>query len=344
MMSWNKSLTKNLLMLCFLSFLAGSDPLLASDNFVRDLIESLSDQSESTHVLSDNTVRDRRVASVVPADNGLEIQSPAASQKLKDSRKNIPMADVPKTSLDKVAFSNVLFPGASSLDVLSSSLVKLVSLSPSLDQSANSLSVLDSHESLSTFGKLASEPINLYTSFLIEVNRSSYTVQLSGFKENGEKNLLYSCRAGLGSPEYPTPKGTFYILRIFDNKPLWIPPQDREWAFGQVPSRSVYGGHMMPFFSKYSALSNRRNEIVLDDEDVIAAPIKMVDAGAYRIHGTDSPMSIGSDQSHGCVRLLNKTVAQLADTLKMYVGTTTRGETPNGVYINLARPVKLVLY
>ncbi len=342
-MSLNRNLRQGFGLVCLLAFSVWPNLSYARDNFVRDLIQSLSDHHGIPDQVSD-FVRDQRVASVAPADKGMGNGGIASSPKSPEIRNNENKVYFGKPGYQRTELSQMLFPGASSVDMLGSSLIKLASLSPTFDQSANCLSVLDSHESLRSFGKLASEPINLYTNFLIEVDKSTYTVNLSGFKENGEKNLLYTCRAGLGSPEYPTPRGTFYILRIFDDNPLWIPPQDREWAAGEVPSRTVYGGHMMPFFSKFSALSNRRTEIVIDDEDVVAAPIKMVDAGAYRIHGTNSPWSIGSGQSHGCVRLLNKTVAQLADTLKMYVGTTTRGQTANGVYINLAKPVKLVLY
>ncbi len=340
----NKKLSLCLMTACILTQLMLPNLSEARDNFVRDLIQSLSDQTELGTASIDAPNRDQRLASVIPSDKGSDFIS--SSTDFNSNAPSVPMAlnkDLSSNQRDKF-YREVLFPGASSVDVWSRSLIKLASLSPSIDPNANTLSVLDSHDNLGSFGKLASEPINLYSNFLIEVNKSNFTVDLSGFKENGEKILLYSCRAGLGSPEYPTPRGTFYILRIFDDKPLWIPPQDREWAAGEVPSRNVYGGHMMPFFSKYSALANRRTEIVIDDEDVVAAPIKMVDAGAYRIHGTNSPWSIGSGQSHGCVRLLNKSVAQLADTLKMYVGTTTRGETANGVYINLAKPVKMVLY
>lgn len=331
------------LMVCLLAFCFLADLSYARDNFVRDLIQSLSDQHGAPDQITD-LVRDQRVASVSPVERNLRDGELGSSPKSSDTSNDSATVNTRKYGKDRTVLREMLFPGASSVDMLGGSLIKLASLSPTFDQSANCLSVLDSHESLGSFGKLASEPFSLYTNFLIEVDKSTYTVNLSGFKENGEKNLLYTCRAGLGSPEYPTPRGTFYIIRIFDDNPLWIPPQDREWAAGEVPSRTVYGGHMMPFFSKFSALSNRRTEIVIDDEDVVAAPIKMVDAGAYRIHGTNSPWSIGSGQSHGCVRLLNKTVAQLADTLKMYVGTTTRGQTANGVYINLAKPVKLVLY
>jgi hypothetical protein len=124
---------------------------------------------------------------------------------------------------------------------------------------------------------------------------------------------------------------------------LWIPPATREWAYGQRPSRSVYGGHMMPFFNKKPA-NRSKDEAVITELDDVAPQMEMVDTETYRIHGTDSPWSVGSSQSHGCVRLLNSSVRQLSDTLKMYVGTAVRGETPNGTYINLARPVKLVLF
>ena len=315
----------------------------ASDNFVRELIQSLSDQSVGFEADAALTPKRSVLASVMPSLDEPITGAVELAASSSDVAHLVRPAAVARQNFEKNALNDALFPGATSVDVISQSLVKLASLSPAFDQNSNSISVLDSHEKLGSFGKLASEPLNIYNHFLIEVDKASFTVELSGFKDTGEKNLLYSCKAGLGSPEYPTPRGTFYIIRIFDDNPWWIPPQDREWAAGEVASRNVYGGHMMPLFSKYSALPNKRTELTLDDEDVIAAPIKMIDAGAYRIHGTNSPWSIGSGQSHGCVRLLNKTVAQLSDTLKMYVGTTTRGQTANGVYINLAKPVKMVL-
>lgn len=342
-MSCNRNSGRVIIAVCLALLLVSTTTTYASDNFVRELMQSLSDMSASSGVDGASAPRDKVLASIMPSlDRPLQDEGESGNTASNPASVAKPQT-VAKSGFDKNAPNDFLFPGATSVDIISDSLVKLASLSPAIDQTANSISVLDSHEKLGAFGKLASEPLSLYNHFLIEVDKAAFTVELSGFKDNGEKNLLYSCRAGLGSPEYPTPRGTFYIIRIFDDKPWWIPPQDREWAAGEVASRNVYGGHMMPLFSKYSALPNKRSELTLDDEDVVAAPIKMVDAGAYRIHGTNSPWSIGSGQSHGCVRLLNKTVAQLSDTLKMYVGTTTRGQTANGVYINLAKPVKMVL-
>jgi hypothetical protein len=239
-----------------------------------------------------------------------------------------------------------LFPGKESLDRIRKDLVRVAALpeNPLSVAGKGGERILDRGEVLSSAGSLVGDPRSLFASFEILVDRTNYSVKLFGLKASEKRTVLFECRAGLGSAEYPTPKGTYYIVRIFDDKPLWIPPQDREWAWGQTPSRSVYGGHMMPFFTKQQV--NQSGALSSMDEiaDHVAPPVRMVDGGMYRIHGTDSPWSVGSSQSHGCVRLLNSSVALLSDTLKMYVGTTARGETPNGPYVSLARPVRLILF
>lgn len=235
-----------------------------------------------------------------------------------------------------------LFPGNNSLEITSGKRTRVASLLPMSAAKSEAVELLDSGPTLENSGSLVGDPVDLFSSFEILVDRKQYTVRLFGSNGDNEKVLLYDCKAGLGSPEYPTPKGTFYICRIYDDKPLWIPPPS-DWAYGQSPSNSVYGGHMLPLFKKVPAVGGEKT-VHEDDADLIAVEMKMIDGGMYRIHGTDSPWSIGQGQSHGCVRLLNSSVKQLADTLKMYVGTTSRAKTANGIYINLARPVKLVLY
>lgn len=203
--------------------------------------------------------------------------------------------------------------------------------------------MLDSWDGFFSAGSLVADPRSIYSDFEIRVNRAQFTLELVARTPEGEEKILYNCKVGLGSPEYPTPRGSYFIARIYDDKPLWIPPQDRPWAWGQSPSHNVYGGHMMPFFSKTPIKSENKDDDGMET-DLIAASVKMVDAGMYRIHGTDSPWSVGSGQSHGCVRMKNHTVKTLADNLKMYVGMADRGESPNGKYVNLARPVKLILF
>jgi L,D-transpeptidase ErfK/SrfK len=235
-----------------------------------------------------------------------------------------------------------LFPGSSSLDAVANRGARVVSARPAAALSEAG-EILDMGPGFENAGSTVGDPVHLYSTFEILVDKHDYTVRLFGVKKNGEKAQLFDCKAGLGSPEYPTPRGVFYLYRIFDDKPLWIPPPS-DWAYGESPSHSVYGGHMLPLFKKVPAVGNDKSVEVLDDDDILAPLMKIIDSGGYRIHGTNSPWSIGSGQSHGCVRLLNSTVKRLADTLKMYVGTTERGKTPNGSYITLARPVKVTLY
>jgi len=129
---------------------------------------------------------------------------------------------------------------------------------------------------LEAAGSLVADPQRIYSRLEIRVDRHAYTLRLLGYRGEEEK-VIFGTRVGLGSPDFPTPRGTFYITRIFDDKPIWIPPQDRPWAWGQVPSRSVYGGHMMPFFTKRALKAQAALEEQLDR---VAPRVEMIDAAA----------------------------------------------------------------
>jgi hypothetical protein len=246
-------------------------------------------------------------------------------------------------SADKKAKKNIdaPMPGAMSVNRTIDGLAAYGRMHNASSFSRNSYRIIDPEHVCQETGKLVGNPGSLFTNFLIEVHRAGYVLNLYAFRGE-QKVTLFTCRTGLGSEEFPTPKGSYYIVRIFDDHPLWIPPPQRDWAYGMAPSRSVYGGHMMPFFKK--APLKTGGDDIISDLDSVAGEVKMVDTETYRIHGTDSPWSIGSAQSHGCVRLLNKSVKALSDTLKMYVGITSRSATENGTYVNLARPVHLILH
>jgi L,D-transpeptidase catalytic domain len=240
--------------------------------------------------------------------------------------------------------SEPLLPGTASLGSLPEHRTRLASLNPTVPAARKlGRTMLDSGEGFSSSGRLVGDPASLFSGFEAHVNRSRYTLKLYGIKNSGERTLLFECRTGLGSAEFPTPRGTYYLVRIFDDHPIWIPPRDRDWAYGQSPSRSVYGGRMMPLFKKSPIKDGSKAKEPVTTLDIMAPSMNLADTGTYRVHGTDSPWSVGSSQSHGCVRLLNKDVKRLADTLKLYVGTTTRGATENGPYVNLARTVRLVM-
>lgn len=240
--------------------------------------------------------------------------------------------------------SETFLPGAASLGSLPERLDRLASLDPMVP-AARKLGrmILDSGESFSSSGRLVGDPASLFSGFEAQVDKSKFTLKLYGIKNSGDRTLLFECRTGLGSSEFPTPRGSYYLVKIFDDHPIWVPPKDRDWAYGQAPSRSAYGGHMMPLFKKSPIKDGSKVNQPLTTLDIVAPSMNLADTGTYRVHGTDSPWSIGSSQSHGCVRLLNRDAKRLADTLKLYVGTTTRGQTENGPYVNLARIVRLNL-
>lgn len=228
-----------------------------------------------------------------------------------------------------------LFPGNGSLERLRRSFTRVAALH-------NGARMMDSHDRLAPVGSMVGDASKVFSALEIRVDKAAYTVKVFGITRKGENKLLYSCKAGLGSPEYPTPRGSFFIERIFDDNPWWIPPAS-PWAWGESPSRTVYGGHMMPLYVKRPASVPKGEELVTD-LDCIEGKMQMVDSGGYRVHGTNSPWSVGSGQSHGCVRLLNNSVKQIADLLKIYVGVSTRDQSANGSFVKLVKPVRVILH
>jgi hypothetical protein len=312
----------------------------ARDPFVREQLASLARPSETTDDSRVNfTDIERLLFRPVNGSGGPDRHVRRAPAAVWPSQSGLIAGERQGGGIGSPRAKTVLYPGVT-LTRLNTPLTRLASLDASaIGADGGAAAMLDALPFLGSTGNLVGDPAGLYSHFLIEVDRSRHTLSLFGFRQ-GQKKVIYSTRVGLGSAEFPTPKGSFYICRIFDEKPLWIPPPDRWWAWGMAPSHSVYGGHMMPFFTKRPA---GKASWADDDLDKVAPRVDLVDAGMYRIHGTDSPWSVGDNQSHGCVRMLNSTVAALANNLKMYVGMANRGRSDNGPFVNLARPVRLVL-
>ena len=173
----------------------------------------------------------------------------------------------------------------------------------------------------------------------IEVSHSEHTFKLFAGSSEGRRQALYECRVGLGGPGFPTPVGVYFVTHIYDDDPWWIPPKDRAWAAGDKPSRRVYGGTMAPLLKKRDV---RQKKDVPDAEDKIAGQVKLEDYG-YRFHGTNSPRSIGRNQSHGCVRMIPDDARKVAALIKEFGGTADRRESENGSYVLLRSPVRLNL-
>ncbi len=90
----------------------------------------------------------------------------------------------------------------------------------------------------------------------------------------------------VGTPKHPTPRGSYRISRITWN-PRWVPPNS-DWAKGLSPKGpgdpANPMGRVKMFFRQ----------------------------PAYYVHGTNDERSIGRAASHGCVRMRNQDVIELA--------------------------------
>ncbi|HEX6307136.1 MAG TPA: L,D-transpeptidase [Longimicrobiales bacterium] len=111
-------------------------------------------------------------------------------------------------------------------------------------------------------------------------------------EEDGEQIASYGVAVGTAS--HPTPRGSFTVQRIIWN-PRWVPP-DSEWAKDERPREP--GDPKNPM---------GRVKIFFREP-------------TYYVHGTNAEGSIGRAASHGCVRMLNDDVIDLAQTLMEHGG------------------------
>jgi hypothetical protein len=122
----------------------------------------------------------------------------------------------------------------------------------------------------------------------LQLSRSSYrlvvdraSLHLSVYKDC---QLLKRYLVGIGKPSTPTPAGKFYLTGLF--KP---------------PTGSAYGAYAYSL----SAFSE-----VLTDWPL---------GGIVGLHGTNDPSSIGKPDSHGCIRMWNADITEIASMVP--VGT-----------------------
>ena len=166
---------------------------------------------------------------------------------------------------------------------------------------------------LNSVGTFPDGPQGRFSHLRIEVSHSQHILKLLGISYFGRNAVLYQCRVGLGDPRnFPTPTGMYFVTHIYDDHPWWIPPPNRSWAWGQSPSKNVYGGTMAPLLKKRPVRSRKKNG---NFEDLVARQVTLEDYG-YRFHGTNALRSIGRNQSHGCVRMYPKDAKSVADFIK----------------------------
>jgi lipoprotein-anchoring transpeptidase ErfK/SrfK len=98
----------------------------------------------------------------------------------------------------------------------------------------------------------------------------------------------------VGASAHPTPRGAFSIRRLIWN-PRWVPP-NAAWARGKTPKGPDDPGNPMG-----------RVKLFFSEPD-------------YYIHGTDNQASLGRAESHGCVRMANSDVVELAQLVMEHGG------------------------
>jgi lipoprotein-anchoring transpeptidase ErfK/SrfK len=118
----------------------------------------------------------------------------------------------------------------------------------------------------------------------LEANLSSRTLTVIG-----PDGVIKTFNVAVGSPNYPTPAGTYKIRKIVWN-PSWIPP-DSKWAKKETAKGPGEKGNPM-----------KVAKIFFREPD-------------YYIHGTGQINSLGDAASHGCLRMHPDEVAELAQFL-----------------------------
>jgi len=106
----------------------------------------------------------------------------------------------------------------------------------------------------------------------------------------GANGAIRTFNVAVGSPNYPTPTGSYTIRRIVWN-PSWTPPPDAKWAKNQTAKGPGEPGNPM-----------KVAKIFFKEPD-------------YYIHGTGQINSLGEAESHGCLRMHPDEVAELAQFL-----------------------------
>ena len=100
---------------------------------------------------------------------------------------------------------------------------------------------------------------------------------------------VFSAPVGAGQPQYPTPRGEFYI-------------------------RDELTGYASPFYGPVAFGTSARSAVLTE----------WPDGGFVGIHGTNEPGLIPGRVSHGCIRLRNRDILRLARLMPVGTPLTIR--------------------
>ena len=166
---------------------------------------------------------------------------------------------------------------------------------------------------------IASQNEEVSSELMIVINLPAYNLKLYWGDE-----LLRTYQVAIGSPKYPTPSGKKSIHQVILN-PWWYPPKDSEWA------------------------KDAEDTPPGADNPLGRVKLPLEGGGYYLLHGTSNPGSIGKAVSHGCIRLKNADIIELAEIVLTLVPNRYQGkdiskyrEDKSRTYlVNLELPVRV---
>lgn len=128
----------------------------------------------------------------------------------------------------------------------------------------------------------------------------------------------------VGKDSYPTPEGAFKIRKVIFN-PAWKPP-DSKWAKGKTAKPPGHPENPMKLVKMF---------------------FKEPD---YYIHGTSDKDSLGSAESHGCIRMSKRDVEELTRLVMEHGGKPMpepwyrrifRRKTTKVVFLEMPVPIEI---
>jgi lipoprotein-anchoring transpeptidase ErfK/SrfK len=132
-----------------------------------------------------------------------------------------------------------------------------------------------------TTGWVPKEQVSLSDNpYRVEISRADYSLRVYHLNE-----LWVETPIAVGNGDTPTPVGDFYLLEL-------LQPSDPTGPYG-------------PYAFGLSGFSEVLTSFGGADEAIIG------------LHGTNDPSSLGSDVSHGCIRLENDVIEQFAAVLPL---------------------------
>lgn len=145
--------------------------------------------------------------------------------------------------------------------------------------------------------------ITMYDELIIEVDSSKNSMLLKGKLNNKIKNIqTYIVSTGKKEIKKPTGEGSVTSITL---NPFWYPTQDTIEAFKK---RGINLPSVVPPGDKFNYMGTAKINLshIVDGKNT------------FRIHGTLSESTIGTNESSGCIRMRNIEVNQLASLFKKF--------------------------